>query len=380
MTPTHGKQFEVSFSADLDCMYEVSKDCVNNALKTMKTDHVGFVKLALTSKTGVHDLLSSAVVDKDTEMILSANQLKLELGKRFNNVIDQTVGLFFNATNASADEYVYGWVVKTEIVGPAVRLICDPLTVELEYPEIIFMCDEDDTNLEIPAPDELRKAEIDFVLAIPFPFWPQEASQWKSRIRAWPDMSLIEDVLQGGYHFVPKSPSGSRDELEWRFSFARAEGVLLRSIPKYSWCKQCYRIFKCFIKYHLSHPNLVSTYHCKTIVLWTLETYHQDTWVEANLGNRFLGLLDSLIHALIQGDLQQYFMNGDNLFESLNTDFALTVARKLSKMRKQPFEWIYRRGIVPWDDDFQGMTIQEMLTYDADKEGEEGEELYSRNG
>ena len=373
MTPTHGKGFDASFSSDLDCMYEVNKKCFNETLKPIQTDHVGFVKLALTSKTGIHDLLSCAVVEDDNEMILSAKRIKTELNKRVNEEITCDGGLFSNASKVSTDEYAFGWIVNTEIVGPAVRLICDPVNAELEYPEIIYTCPEEDIEMETQAPDELRKAEIDFVLAIPFSVWPHQAALWKARDRAWPEVSLIDEVLQGGYHVVPKSTTASHDELDWRVSFSRAEGVLLRSIPKYSWCKQCYRIFKCFIKYHLSQPNLISTYHCKTIFLWSLETYRPDTWVEANLGTRFLGLLDSLMHALIQKHLPPYFMSADNLFDSLNADFALTVAQKLSNMRKRPFDFIYRRGIVPWDDEYQGMTIQEIWRYD-DETSEDAKE------
>ena len=365
MTPTHGKGTDSSFSADLDCMYAINKDEVNDTMKPIKTESVGYVRLVLTSKTGMHDILSCAVVEDNNEMILSAKLLKAELNKRINGIIANDGGMFSSASNAVADESAYGWQVDTELVGPAVRLICDPLNVDWEYPEIIYESSKEDISMDTLAPEELRKAEIDFVLAILFPFWPQQAVQWQFRQRAWPPMSLLEEVLQVGYHVVPKSQTSSQGEIEWRVSFSQAEGILMRSIPKNSWCKQCYRIFKCFIKYHLSHPNLISTYHCKTIFLWSLETHSPDTWVEANLGNRFLGLLDSLLHAVIQKNLPQYFMNGDNLFASLNTDFAITVAQKLSSMRKRPFDFIFRRGIVPWDDEFQGMTIQEMLAYDV---------------
>jgi hypothetical protein len=89
-------------------------------------------------------------------------------------------------------------------------------------------------------------------------------------------------------------------------------------------------------------------------------------WNEANLGERFLGLFDHLLHALLNKCLPQYFIISENLFSKLDDDFALTVAQMVSKMRKNPFSFIYRADIVPWDDQFQGMTIDEMLNWDQE--------------
>ena len=187
-----------------------------------------------------------------------------------------------------------------------------------------------------------------------------QASTWPTRARKWHNEELIQKVVQAGHHIVAKPRSECTDEFEWKLSFSQAEGNLLRSIEKYSYCKQCYRIFKCLMKYHLSHPNAISTYD----FYMELEMHPPTTWTETNLGERFLGLLDSLLHALVHKTLPQYFVTGDNLFANINDDFAVTIAQKVSDMRKRPFDFIYRANTYPWDEEFKGMTIEEMLHWD----------------
>ena len=272
-----------------------------------------------------------------------------------------------------------GWKVQTEVVGPSMRLICEPVYKDLAYPEIFYSnFDDDFSKLDERLQEEsseiaigpcnaeisINDIEIDFVLAIPIRDWPEQASQWPTRKRNWPNEEMIKKCAQAGHHIVAKPSSESTDEFEWKLSFSQAEGNLLRSVEKYSYCKQCYRIFKCLMKYHLSHPNVISTYHCKTIFLWSIEMHPPNTWTETNLGERFLGLLDSLLHALVHKTLPQYFVISDNLFANINSDFAVTVAQTVSNMRKKPFDFIYRTNVCPWDEEFQGMTIEEMLNWD----------------
>ena len=88
------------------------------------------------------------------------------------------------------------------------------------------------------------------------------------------------------------------------------------------------------------------------------------TWTERNLDERFLGLLDSLLHALVHKILPQYFVTSDNLFANINDDFAVTVAQKVSNMRKRPFDFINRANTYSWNEEFQGITIEEMLHWD----------------
>ncbi|KAK3083538.1 hypothetical protein FSP39_025017 [Pinctada imbricata] len=124
------------------------------------------------------------------------------------------------------------------------------------------------------------------------------------------------------------------------------------------------------MKYHVTRPRIISTYHLKTIFLWTLEKYPPDTWTEENLGQRFLGLLDKLLHHISLRFLPQYFIPADNLFKNLNEDFVQIVVKVVSSMRQRPLDFIYRKNISPWNDEDTGMTIEEMLSWD-DKPEEE---------
>lgn len=216
----------------------------------------------------------------------------------------------------------------------------------------------------------MKDVEVDFVPAFYFSGWPKQATAWRDRDRKWPTLDLVQQVLDGGYHVVPKSSSEKSVDYEWRVSFSYAENTILKAIHKYSWCKQCYRIVKCLVKYHVSLPSIITTYHCKTVFLWTLERYPPATWTEENLGKRFLGIIDQILHALSQRSLPQYFIPENNLFEHLNEDFLQTVSKQLSKIRQDPSRYIYRKGCKPWSEEDTRLSIEEMLNWENKSEDE----------
>ncbi|CAG2188583.1 unnamed protein product [Mytilus edulis] len=337
MTPSHDG-LGYTLQADSDFMYEVDTTGFNTTFTLEDTEHPGFVHLPYIF---------------------------------LNSVLENEITKCFET--------------RTEIIGPAVRLKCFPQE-EIFEPECILMLGEEDELEDTDLPQSLKIREIDVALAIRFNKWPKQASGWLTRERKWPNKSLLKTSVDEGVHVVAKSSTEDITNYEWRMSFARVDCILLKSIPNTSQCKHCYRIFKCFVKYHLSHPKLVSTYHCKTIFLWTLERFPPDTWTEDNLGHRFLGLLDSLLHALVMRQLPQYYIPSDNLLNTFKdkTDFVDTVCQKLSDIRRNPFSYIYRLGTNAWDDEMQGFTIEEMIHWNEKPEKDryptaEQDIFYERN-
>jgi hypothetical protein len=70
------------------------------------------------------------------------------------------------------------------------------------------------------------------------------------------------------------------------------------------------------------------------------------------------------------GRLSEYFIPYDNLFSKFEPDCTLTVMQKISEMRREPFRFIYRIGTQAWNDELQGMTIDEMLHWNDKPETE----------
>lgn len=354
MTPTH-EGYQYSLEADSDFMYEIDKCVLNDTLSVEPTDCPGFVRLVLTSKDNLHYSMLQAV-KQDKTMWISPLKFKAHISVALYILVKA-----MKNSNHNNIDLLEGFVADTEIVGPAIRLKCDPETEENE-PDLTFSLASDGIIENLS--DNLKLTVIDFVPALAFENWPPIANEWIKRARKWPPPPLVQNIIQYGFHVVAKSSSKETEDYEWRISFAKANSLLLKSIDKYSWCKQCYRIFKCLIKYYFSHPKLITTFHCKTVFLWTLERFPPDSWTFKNLGQRFLGLLDSLLHALVMGRLSEYFIPNDNLFSKFEADCTLTVMQKVSEMRREPIKFIYRIGTVAWNDELQGMTIEEMLHWD----------------
>lgn len=382
MTPSHDG-FGYTLQADSDFMYEIDTTGFNTTLTLEDTEHPGFVNFCIDSKEHLPYIFLNSVLENEITkcMRISPSKLKLHLSLAFEILIDMMKN---NLENIDHDIFE-GFQTRTEIIGPAVRLKCFPQE-EIFEPECTFMLGKEDELEDTELPKSLKVREIDVALAIRFNDWPKQASGCLTRQRKWPNKSLLKISADEGFHVVPKSSTKDITNYEWRLSFARVDCILLKSIANTSQCKHCYRIFKCFVKYHLSHPKLVSTYHCKTIFLWTLERFPPDTWTEDNLGHRFLGLLDGLLHALVMRQLPQYYIPSDNLLNKFKdkTDFVDTVCQKLSDMRRNPFSYIYRLGTNAWDDEMQGFAIEEMIRWNEKPEKDrypmsEEDIFYERN-
>ena len=99
----------------------------------------------------------------------------------------------------------------------------------------------------------------DFVPAIWCQFWPYPlAEEWIYRKRHWPPRIVVCQIVLDGYHIVPKaSPDGDKD-LEWRFSFSKAEGTLAQCRTNFQ--HRCFYIFNTIIKEKAAKFPVVTTY------------------------------------------------------------------------------------------------------------------------
>lgn len=88
-------------------------------------------------------------------------------------------------------------------------------------------------NVRILFKKNFHGRSIDHVYAVYCPYWPNEADEWRIRKRyhGWPDEGLIARVTRGGCHFVSKLRTWITpcDDSEWRFSFSKAELIVINS-------------------------------------------------------------------------------------------------------------------------------------------------------
>ncbi|KAK3589047.1 hypothetical protein CHS0354_007996 [Potamilus streckersoni] len=61
-----------------------------------------------------------------------------------------------------------------------------------------IIVDREDTVLRIIV-------STDYVVSLPCPRWPEEASEWSKRKRLWPKDDIVKRIVKGGCHIVPKT-------------------------------------------------------------------------------------------------------------------------------------------------------------------------------
>lgn len=95
----------------------------------------------------------------------------------------------------------------------------------------------------------------------------------------WQSVQDVERIVCNGFHFVAKPQAG---QPTWRFSLSMAEVQLSNLIP--GTARKCLLALKVILKDNLQPvvPD-ISSYHIKTIVLFTLEKQLQNVWQDENI-------------------------------------------------------------------------------------------------
>ena len=94
---------------------------------------------------------------------------------------------------------------------------------------------------------DTSQSGLDNVPSIHCQFWPDSATEWRTRPRrfAWPSPSDIKSIVDFGFHLVPVGhPKSDRNMMEWRISFSVAERALVWSFNHVQ--IQCYAVLKLF--------------------------------------------------------------------------------------------------------------------------------------
>lgn len=129
--------------------------------------------------------------------------------------------------------------------------------------------------------EELNTISFDNVSCFYCSFWPEIASEWKTRERQWPSDETNQKIFQAGCFIVAKqSQEGVDHSLEWRWSFSSAE-ISLAGVRS-PMMKYCYFVFKSmFYRYFKGAEHQISlpSYVAKTCMLY-LSEQHQESWWE----------------------------------------------------------------------------------------------------
>ena len=166
---------------------------------------------------------------------------------------------------------------------------------------------------------DTSQSGIDAVISIHCSFWPNSASEWRTRHRqfAWPSPSDIKSIVDFGFHLVPVGhPLSDMNMMEWRISFSVAERTLVWSINHVQ--MHCYAVMKIilkeFINPHCSTDNRVlCSYFIKTLIFWKYEETDARFWCQGNLRECIIFLLSGFRDCILHRSLKHYFIPGFNL-------------------------------------------------------------------
>ena len=185
---------------------------------------------------------------------------------------------------------------------------------------------------------------VDEVFYYSCPSWPPIARTWIDRERPsnWPSKEIIRGIVSKGCRIVHKPhPKNYTDpDAEFRFSFSEAELILFNALSEDQ--KKCFIAFKALVKYRIYRSEIITkseidltTYHLKTIFLWTCETIPADQWQTTTGWARcLLYMIDQLYACLKSRTLPGYFIEECNLMDSI--ELPQKIVSEIKKLRRNP--------------------------------------------
>ena len=183
---------------------------------------------------------------------------------------------------------------------------------------------------------DTSQSGLDNEPSIHCPFWPDSASEWRTRPRqyAWPSPHDIKSIVDFGFHLVPVGhPSSDMNMMEWRISFSVAERTLVWSFNHIQ--IQCYAVMKIVLKEFINpycSPNnrVLCSYFIKTFLFWKYEEVDPSFWCPENLRECIMFLLSGFRECIVRGSLKHFFIPGFNLLSvKLNVEARGEILRIL---------------------------------------------------
>ena len=188
--------------------------------------------------------------------------------------------------------------------------------------------------------DKREKARVfrDCVCCLYVPIWPKSTHSWISRERfhGWPSIATINKIVSKGCHVVPIGvPSKNGRGPQWRLSFSLAEIELAHSLEESM--ISVYGLFKYLMKNELTKQLDVKSYYLKNLFFWACEEKPQEFWTRENIAICLIYLMEKLEECLKRGELPQYFLPENNLFNFEEPQILVRNAEIVNGMKSNPF-------------------------------------------
>jgi len=170
-------------------------------------------------------------------------------------------------------------------------------------------------------PSNSFSEDFDYVDAFRCTTLPPEIMAWFSRPepRHWPSQEIIQAARQCVCFLVPDGYHRSeKKDIEWRITPNSIERKLMFSLNNVQ--IQCLVILKMikkekFEKYMRHEKCKLTTFHCKTVLFFTLEKTPSGMWTKLVLLECIVKCLETMLAFLSKSECPHYIVEGVDLFD-----------------------------------------------------------------
>ncbi|KAH3694130.1 hypothetical protein DPMN_081569 [Dreissena polymorpha] len=203
--------------------------------------------------------------------------------------------------------------------------------------EIMLQRFSNDQSTFTAGPSSSWSDDIDIVHALCVSGDIPEIQTWIYRPRQghWPPPKLFEEAKHLTWFLVPVGyPSSQKRHTEWRLSSNLIERKLMLSLNITQ--LKCYvllKIIKRAFSIDIAQQGELTSFHCKTVLFYTLERTQDPPWQECNLGILLKRCLQTLQIFLNDGFCPHYIIDDVNLFDGkLNSTQCLAMHYKVTAL------------------------------------------------
>ena len=173
-----------------------------------------------------------------------------------------------------------------------------------------------------PALTQIKNKHVsdkDVLFAFKCQSMPDCVSEWFSRERRhnYPPETFKIACENMGCFFVPIGhPASDEKKIQWRMSFSDQERLLVTNFNSVQLkCFILLKLVKKEIIYHFMKQESLTSYHCKTCMLYVIENTPEDLWKPENLLACFISCLKLILLWAQVGICPNYFIPAENMFE-----------------------------------------------------------------
>lgn len=192
---------------------------------------------------------------------------------------------------------------------------------------------------------------IDMGIGLKLDLFPSDALEWLNRKDrdGKIDFGLIQKIAkEGGLLVYKPSKKSQNEELDFRYSFSKAEGLMMKFFKDKIALRLVYimsrYIYKTRLKKKLDGSKVLCSYHLKTAYLWMAESANENKLFDQRdvskktVAKLFVHFLKTLREYYTEHNLPHFFIRESNLLDQYSTKEVQLVTHLLTDVISCPLD------------------------------------------